>query len=309
MRIFMCDYCGAPIQAPWSELVIVCSYCEARNFDGKVLEHVPPFEPVDQRERFNLGGRSYVVEGLLGSGDSTRVYRARWVMRLGELVYLKVLLAKVDADLVRNEWAVLSALLRSQADGAQHWAARLPSPVAHGLIETDMPRICSVFGWLPGFSHTLSAVEREHPAGVDGRIGVWLLTRLLELLGFVHRSGYVHGAVTPDHVLVHPRDHGATLIGWTLAQRHAGAPPLLGKPHPWRDWYSKASRAEPALDIAMACRTVSRVACFDGPLKKVLRRGESGHADAWSLAEELRAASLKAYGPPSYNPLTLRGWS
>ncbi len=309
MRIFLCDYCGAPLEAPWSDLVIVCAYCGAQNFDGKVLDPVPPYAPVDQRARVNLGGRSYVAEGLLGTGDSTRVFRARWVMRLGELVYLKVLLALSDAELVRNEWTVLTALQKSRAEGAEHLTPRLPSPVAHGLVTTDKPRLASVFGWLPGFTHSLSAIEREYPGGVDGKIGVWMLTRLLELLGFVHRAGFVHGAVTPDHVLVHPRDHGATLVGWTLAQAHAGGPPLLGMPRDWLQLYGSASRAEPALDIAMACRSVARVARFEGPLKKVLKQGVSGHADAWSLVEQLRAASRQVHGPPSYNPLTLRGWS
>lgn len=308
MRIFLCESCGAPLEAPWAELVIVCSYCGAQNFDGKVLEPVAPYVPVDKRPRLNLGGRSYVVEGPLGKGDSTQIYRARWAMRLGELVYLKLLTAQADADLMRNEWVALGTLRRSRAEGAEHFVTRLPAPVAHGLVTTDTSRLASVFGWLPGFSHTLSSVEQEHSEGVDGRIGVWMLTRLLELLGFVHRSGYVHGAVTPDHVLIHPRDHGATLIGWTLAQAHAGLPPLLGKPEKWRRLYGSAERAEPPLDIAMACRTVARVARFERPLQSILERGISGCADAWSLAEQLRESSRQVYGPPAYNPLALRGW-
>lgn len=308
MRVFLCEACGAPIEAPWSELVIVCSYCGAQNFDGKALEAVPAYAPVDQRPRVNLGGRSYVVEGPLGTGDSAQVYRARWAMRLGELVYLKLLTAQADADLMRNEWTTLGALRRSRAEASERYISRLPAPVAHGLVTTDTPRLASIFGWLPGFSHTLSSVEREHFQGVDGRIGVWMLTRLLELLGFVHHSGFVHGAVTPDHVLIHPRDHGATLIGWTLAQTHAGSPPLRGKPQQWKELYGSASRAEPALDIAMACRTVARAARFEGAPREVVENGESGCDDAWSLAERIRAASRQTYGPPAYHPLLLRGW-
>ncbi len=305
----MCESCGAPLEAPWSELVIVCSYCGAQNLEGKALGPVPPYVPVDQRPRLNLGGRSYVVEGPLGTGDSTCVYRARWAMRLGELVFLKILRASTDSELVRNEWQVLTALRRSQVERAAAFIVRLPSPIAHGLVTTDTPRLASVFGWLPGFSHTLSAVEDEQVGGVDGRVGVWILTRLLELLGFVHRSGYVHGAVVPEHVLIHPRDHGATLIGWTLAQPHANRPRLLGQPRAWQEFYGSASCAEPALDVAMACRSVARIARFEGPLQRVLQRGQSDGVEAWSLVEELREASRQIYGPPTYNPLNLRGWS
>lgn len=314
-RVLFCDACGAPLDAPWHELVIICTACGAQNLPGRPGGAVPLSVPVDGRPRLNLGGRSYVLEGRLAEGDSTTVYRARWVVRLGEVVVIKVLAAMADADLLRREWQTLQQLRASTVQGADHFLTRLPAPVASGLVETDRPRLASVFGWKSGFVHTLEEVGQVYSTGVPGQAQVWLLKRLLELLGFVHRSGFVHGAVTPEHILVHPRDHGATLVGWTCSQPADGRP-LSARPRRWLALYEGATQATPTLDIQLACRCVQAVGGWHlpgarraAPLERVLTAGARGeHADAWALAELLTAASREAFGPPAWHPLRLPGW-
>lgn len=318
MRVLFCDGCGAPLDAPWAELVVICAHCGAHNLPGQPHAPVPPRVPADGRPRLNLGGRTYVVEGRMALGESTTVYRGRWVVRLGELVVIKILTATRDADLLRREWRTLKALAASDADGADHFTTRLPAPVAHGLIDSDRPRAASVFAWKSGFVHTLEAVGQQHPEGVSGPVGVWILKRLLELLGFVHRAGFVHGAVVPDHVLIHPRDHGAVLVGWTVATpwaegRTARLPATSRR---WSALYEGAREATPALDVAMACRCVRAIA---GPTHRDLPRhaaieavwaqGISGRIDdAWALRDALVEASAEAFGPPAYHPLPMPGW-
>ena len=318
MRVLLCEGCGAPLTSPWSELVVVCRYCGTHNLPGQPGAPVPPRVPVDHRPRLNLGGRTYVIEGKIADGDSASVYRGRWVVRLGEAVTIKVLAASADADLMRREWNTLKKLQRSTERGAHHFVTRLPSPIAHGLVSADRDRTASVFGWKSGFVHTLEDVRREHPSGVPGPVVVWILKRLLELLDFVHRSGFVHGAVTPDHILVHPYDHGAMLVGWTLATPwYPGAASRLpARPSKWLELYDGETSATPALDIAMACRSVQRVTggvlpemLRLDPVSRVIKRGMSGRvSDAWQLREDLVAASRDVHGPPAYNPLSMPHW-
>lgn len=315
--MWFCEGCGAPLDAPWSELVVVCAWCGSQNMVGRAGGPVPPRVPADGRPRFTLGGRTYVLESRIASGDSSEVYRGRWVVRLGELVVIKVLAAATDADLLRREWSTLRQLARSTAEGADHFTTRLPTPVAHGLVGDDPPRTASVFGWSSGFVPTLEAVGEAWPSGVPGPVGVWILKRLLELLSVVHRSGFVHGAVVPDHVLVHPRDHGAMLVGWTIATTWSAGHTqrLPARPRRWAPLYEGAREATPALDVAMACRCVAAVAGWTGagspgPVAAVVQRGGSGRvSDAWALREQLTAASREAFGPPAYHPLPLPGWS
>lgn len=318
VRVWFCEGCGAPLDAPWSELVVVCGHCGSHNMLGREGGPVPPRVPADGRPRLNLGGRTYVIEGRIASGDSSEVYRGRWVVRLGELVVIKVLAAMSDADLLRREWATLKELAGSSTRGAEHFVTRLPAPVAHGLVDTDRPRPASVFGWHSGFVHTLEQVGEAWPSGVSAPVGVWILKRLLELLDFVHRAGFVHGAVTPEHVLVHPRDHGAMLVGFTLATpwHEARTQRLPAMPRRWASLYEGGREATPALDVAMACRCVRAVqgwhladAVRRGPIAEVVDRGRSGRVDsAWELREALVEASREELGPPAYHPLPMPGW-
>lgn len=318
MRVLLCEGCGGPLDAPWHDLVVICTHCGNHNLPGRPGDAVPMRVPVDGRPRLNVGGRTYVLESRLAEGDSSVVFRGRWVVRLGERVVIKVLQAKDDADRMRNEWSVLRALSRSHAAGAEHFVGRLPAPVASGRVETDSSRSVSIFGWKPGFVHTLSDVGDAHPDGVKGEVAVWLFKRLLELLGFVHQSGFVHGAVTPDHILVQPYDHGATLIGWTCAVPWSGRPRrLVARSRTWTPLYGGVWEASPALDIAMAARSVAAGTNWStmktaprAVLKAVFDEASSGSVDdAWGLAERLTAASRTAFGPPAHHPLEMPGWS
>jgi len=309
-RTFSCVSCGGPLTAPWDQIVIVCPACGAHNLPAGPAGYVPPSVPVDGRPRVNLGGRTYVIEGRLADGDSSSVYRARWVSRLGEAVVIKVLAVPGDADLLAREWDVLRGLQASQIQGSAHFVTRLPVPVARGLVETDEARIATVYGWKSGFVHTLEQVGEQWPDGVKGEVQVWLLKRLLELLGFVHRAGVVHGAVTPAHVLVHPRDHGAMLVGWTAAQTASRPVPLGPRPRRWEALYEGATLASPTLDIQMACRCAAAMGpTSPGPVADVIAAGARGQeADAWALAEQLTAASRRQHGPAGYHPLAMPGW-
>jgi len=45
----------------------------------------------------------------------------------------------------------------------------------------------------------------------------WILRRCLSLLGYAHSQGVLHGNLTPDHILVRPKDHNVWLLDWTCA--------------------------------------------------------------------------------------------
>ncbi len=327
MRVEFCGSCGAPLEARWAEIVLVCRFCGCQNAPGKRGEPVPSSVPDDGRPRFSVGGRTYVVEGHLASGDSCEVYRGRWAQRLGELVVIKVLRALSDADLIRREESFLTRLHASSAQGASHFVTRLPQPIARGTLagKDGLERGVLVLRWPAGFQHTLEDVAHEHPAGVDGRIAVWVLKRLLEILGFIHRSGVVHGAVTPAHVLVHPRDHGAQLVGFAAAtawSKTSQEPlPVVARAH--RDHYPAEVVADrwvsPTTDVAMAARCALAVAGaagfadagrLDGALGRLVVAAAGGaHDDAWALRDEVDHAASDAYGPPRYNPIAMPGWS
>ncbi len=330
IEVLRCPNCAAPIPAG-ARGEVVCAYC------NHVLTNVPGAGsprwsgpeggPDDGRPRVHVEGRTYALLGRVARGDGSDVFLARRDARLTELVLLKVLRATSDADLLAREWRVLEALEDSDAQGADYFQRLLPQRVAHGRLtgEGVEPRPASVFRWRSGFVHTLDDVRRAHPSGVDPRAAVWMWKRLLESLGWVHRAGYAHGAVIPAHVLVHARDHGVVLVGWSSAVRYEKLPATSASArayYPVGAWERREAGA--TTDLVMAARAIAHALGGDpstgavpssvpAPLAELVGAyatlSEGAPADdAWEMIERVSRAGREAFGPPRFVPFTMPGW-
>jgi len=315
-----CPNCAAPLP-PSAETVTVCPYCAhtitgvpAVPWGSRLLREPWAGRAEDSgKQRVVVAGRPYVVLGRLGQGDGCDVFLGRLDARLTEMVALKVLRVADDADLLNREWEMLGRLSSSSARGADFFAGLLPQRVTHGRLVTAGRRDtrANVFRFRSGFHHTLSQVIRAYPKGIDPRAGVWMWKRALEMLGWVHASGYAHAAVIPDHLLLHPRDHGVTLVGWSAATR-LGRPLVAGSSRA-RELYPDAvwrgAPPSPASDLTMLARSLLKALppSLPSPLAGLLRRCADPTAagrvdDAWALLEQVTDASRAAFGPPTYVP-------
>jgi hypothetical protein len=120
---------------------------------------------------------------------------------------------------------VLAELQESDAPGAPSFTARLPQPILHGEVTGgSLPGAKVILlRWADGFVHTFEDVRRAYPRGIEPRPSIWIWRRILELLAFVHASGFVHGAVLPPHLLIEQGEHGVRLVGFRAAD-YAGLP-------------------------------------------------------------------------------------
>jgi hypothetical protein len=339
-----CPHCGAPIPAEQTgaaHAIVECAYC------GRTLTGVPGVSwgmlltsaarekddgTVDPRRVCTVLGRGYLVEGRLARGESTDVYLASRIGRVTERVILKVLRAMSDADLLAREWKVLHALHASRAQGSSFFQTLLPQPVAKGTVDTGdgVARLALVYRWRSGFQHTMDDIAKEYPRGVDARAAVWMWRRVLDLLGWVHESGHVHGAVLPQHMLVHPRDHGVVLCGWSCATAIAARDPLPAWSVASRAYYPDDVLAEggktagaptPATDIAMSARCIARVLGGDptgrdlpgavpSQLAALVRScSQTGLAEgAWALRQRVGEVARELFGPPRFERFDMPGW-
>ncbi|MDQ3037223.1 MAG: hypothetical protein M3Y87_32820, partial [Myxococcota bacterium] len=275
-----------------------------------------------------IAGRRYALLGRVAQGESSDVFLARRDARLTERVLIKVLRADGDRDLLEREQAVLESLEESTANGAPHFTRLLPQRVASGIARLGLhgdggERRVSVMRWRSGFVHTMRDVLEAHGGGVSAETSVWMWKRMLEQLGWVHRSGWVHGAVLPQHLLVHARDHGVVLVGWSCAVRAGEA--LLATPGAERALYpDDAWGGRPITtrtDVTMSARVVLKALGGDverapssvpRPLASLLEaqaRGETdAYDDAWALKDRLDAVAREVFGPPRFVPFAMPGW-
>ncbi|HET7487435.1 MAG TPA: hypothetical protein VFJ85_05855 [Acidimicrobiales bacterium] len=269
---------------------------------------------------WNTGGQSFLLTtrdhrwaggDRVASDEVCDMYAATDHDRGGS-AWVKIPRLPGDSDLVGNEAALLLRLAAEVPVRWQPYFPRLVEVFRHRDGAGEERRI-SVVEPLEGFV-TLAEVAQAHPGGLDPRDAAWMWRRLLVALGAAHRAGAVHGAVVPDHVHIHPGDHGLVLAGWYFAVDEGGlVPALVGR---YRSWYPPevpARRpATPATDLYLAARLLAHL--VGTSLPRPLRAFVAGctlpdparrPADAWRLLAEFDEVVERLWGPRRFRPFHL----
>jgi hypothetical protein len=307
-----CPQCSAPLPrvAIWRS--VKCPSCGALIVRNESLVTREPFRQALARARqaagvlsadVVCGGQGYALMETLGQSEHSHVYLARGLGLIPFLVTMKLSSAPAAIDRYAREAQVLRELQQVDAAGAgAFFSQRLPEVVAQGVVEGDSGRHALVLRYPHGYWGSLAALSQVHPGGLDPRHGVWIWRRMLEMLGFLHGQGWVHGDVRPEHALVHPEDHGVRLIGWAAARRGASA-------------------HEYARDLARSARVIlvllsgeegagSMPGQMHAGLAQLITRASQDEdfcraQGAHGIDTLLRAAAREAFGPPAFIPLTV----
>lgn len=108
---------------------------------------------------------------------------------------------------------------------------------------------------------SLLSLSQRYPEGLHGRHLGWIGKRILLALTWAHAAGVVHGAVTPEHILVCKRNHGIVLCDWIFSGK--AGDPIKFAPTKYKHLYPSFviadKRLSYKLDIAMAGRCLSSV--------------------------------------------------
>ena len=258
--------------------------------------------------------RSYDFMEQLATGDLCDVYKATsddgtFILKVPRVTHIN--------ELLENESNVLQDLIHKSHDDL--YAEYLPQSVESFRI--DVIRV-NAFQWRDGF-YSAEEILKRHPQGLDGRHIAWMFKRTLEVLGFTHNNGWIHGAVLPPHLMFHPENHGLQLVDWIHAQRVNS--PLHVVPNRFKSCYPpecwKSRYAGPSVDIYLAAKSMVFLAGGD-PLKNVIPAripdeirqflarclGEDSKVrgqDAWQLHEEFTELLAAIYGPPKFHELKM----
>ena len=265
-----------------------------------------------RRHAYRLGGDAI-------TGDLAELYRATPEAGGGDVV-LKMPRDPRDGDLLEREAVALRRLPKDGDGKFLPYVPRLVESFRHRDAGTGAQRRVNAIAALDGF-HSLTAVGKAFPDGVDPRDVAWMWRRLLVGLGFAHRAGVLHGAVLPDHVMVHPEKHGLVLVDWCYsvprcygaADQSGRVPAMVSR---YADRYPPEvpgrRPASPATDIHMATRCMTDL--MGGKAPKAIRMFARGctlpaqnrrPSDAWRLLAELDELLEKLYGRRRFRPFHL----
>lgn len=271
----------------------------------------------------------YTINGLVAHGDICEVYSAKNAD--DDMCVLKVCRSHDNNDLLENEFKVTSAFRKSP-----HWKppitpsaeVKLPLPVESFLLDDGKkPRRVNVFSCKPKASKpplvnpvTLTEVHIAYPV-LDVRDAAWMFNRTLDALHCLHTVGYVHGAVTPDHVLVEPENHRGQLLDFCYAAKEGELVSVMTPQ--WREFYApEILRRMPvtfATDIYMAARClfylvgmtpdVANDDVMPKPIYQLLRACLLGQASrvqtAAQVHHDFRDILTQLYGKRTFRPFAM----
>lgn len=233
---------------------------------GDFLPYVAPepdYAPVDLQVR----GRALRLTGLLAEGTFASVHRGVFEGEdAGQSVCVKYARDSADNDLLEREFRVLKTFQRPERDpNAEAFFQRqrvyVPCPLASFSLLDDLgeEHRTNVLSVPQGRALTAQTLRCDKfPAGIEPKHVWWIFRRLLLTLWMAHLKGFIHGAVTPDHVLIFPEAHGLVLLDWTCAAK-------IGEEHvpainpEFEAFYppetSRREEAAPSADLWMAAST------------------------------------------------------
>lgn len=331
-RAIICPQCNSPLSPHPFARSIVCEYCgstiqldetsvSSSDFHKTFLTWNSP-DSYLVSNWISLDQRRWALEKRVAQNEFFDIYTGRLARWPTELVLIKLLRNERDLPFFENEWKTIQELNQSKAVGADFFSSLLPQPVIHGAINSGsfIGRHASIFRWESGFRHSFNEVIQAYPQGISPRASIWVWRRILEMLHFIHNSGFVHGAIVPSNLLVQENDHGVRLVGYTFAGRIGEKvktdPQIFSPFHPGNPHLTKQ------LDLLMSARCITAILCGDpatGSLPKavpaklsaIIRRyalldpEKPSLEDAWSIREELGQISNETFGPAEFIPINM----
>lgn len=85
----------------------------------------------------------------------------------------------------------------------------------------------------------------------------WVLSRMIEFVGYMSMEGYVHAGINPDSIFIMPESHGLVCTSfYHMVRKGTRLQTVSGK---WKSFYPEMTfskkRAVPAIDLELAKRT------------------------------------------------------
>jgi len=155
--------------------------------------------------------QEYVISSTLAEGDLSVVYGGNCVGSddFAGQIAVKIFGDVVDNRLAQNEIKVLELLQSEPSNQNKHL------PVLLDKFKTTNGQLGTILRQIDGCD--IYSIREKYKDGVDGKHMVWMLNRLLSVLGYVHSKGIIHGNIEPGHFMIRPKDHNGWLIDWCYA--------------------------------------------------------------------------------------------
>ena len=211
-----CQQCGAKVSAN-QQVVRRSSFTQARE---RMWPSYASGAANAADRRIKVGDHVVRLLAHLARGTSSDVFLGERVGPFLERFTVKIAHHNANAKCHDSPLEAMRALQTSTVVTAPFFTTQLPQITAAGvdhLLRGDN-RAVLLLRHPSDYWGSLNRVSMHNNGGIDARHVVWMGARCIDLLGFIHASGWTHGALSLDHLLVQPRDHAMMFVGWSHAR-------------------------------------------------------------------------------------------
>ncbi len=297
---------------------------EDLQFDSWKIKVLSQFASGDISDLYLCEYDAPVNHPATASSAPKTVYDWLWEESEGSVVkgILKVAKNPADNDLLENEHKTLSKLFPDTAKEEKHYRY-LPKTLTSATVGKQK-KWATLLSFAEGFV-SLADVMQAYPKGVGVQDMAWMFRRILEGMYFVHHQRIIHGALLPPHILVHPTQHGAKIVGWSYSVPEREM--LKAIPGEYRDYYPPEvfdkNPTQRATDVYLIAKTI--VAILGGnvatnalpdtvpePIRALLlecldKNYRMRPSDVGVMYDDLSDRLFKLMGKPKYHAFTMPG--
>lgn len=269
-----------------------------------VTDPVRLYEGTDPLFVINVGGTEYRFYENIYEGEMAYIYKGT---ASKELVFLKMAICPDDNSLMDTEYDVLS-VCRHQSLPYVENKIEINGSTAILMREikgTPMPDLM-----------------KEYPHGIPAKHVMWMMERMLGVVGYLHSNRVVHGNIKPENLIINRSNHNVSLAGFSFCIPEANteaagykiindfytAPEVDGSARvmPQSDIYSIGKTAVALLGGSVA--TGGMPLSVDPKVRTFVRKMISDNArdrpgDAWKLWDELIALRTEVFGSRRFEKL------
>lgn len=163
-----------------------------------VVDPIQLYKNKEPLFEITIKGEQYRFYENVFEGEVAYIFRG---ISENDVVYLKMAIAPEDNELIETEYEVLSTT-RHQS---------LPY-VEHKIMINDSSSI--LMREVKGI--TMLELMEQYPNGVPAEHVMWMLERLLSVVGYLHSNCIIHGNIKPENIIINKDNHNVSLLGFSF---------------------------------------------------------------------------------------------
>lgn len=264
----------------------------------QIYKHMTPLFEI------NIKGVRYLFYENVFEGEVASIFKGT---TSNDIVFLKVAIDPDDNDLIETEYKVLSTLRHQSLPYVEQ---KIKINDTNAILMREIKGI------------SMDELLAQYRKGVPAEHVMWMLERLLSVVGYLHSNCVVHGNIKPENIIINKENHNVSLLGFSFCIPEANT--LDAKYKIVNDYYTapevnKTARVLPSSDVysigkiaikllggdivsnGMPISVDARVRAF---IRKMVSSTPSNRPDdAWKLWSEVAKLRTEVFGTQRFKKL------